>query len=207
MPAGVPLAGWDTTPSGEDARTDTILRHSPGGPRTPAPAPREGSSPAAAAGRPTPATDAREGHDTASWLHPAEEDPAGQPVEFHDGGTAGMELLPLIQDADCLLLLDAVRGPGDPGTVVELHGDQIPRLLNTSLSPHQVGLLDLLAAARLLGHEPRSVAVVGIVAESCELGVGLSAPVARSIDEAARRAAGILRSWQDAQAAEDMRPV
>lgn len=208
MPAGVPVAGWaDPTSQGNIARGDNAQAATAQSARWEERYPREEFSPAAAAGRPTPAVDARQGHDTASWMHPttpaanstttsAEHPPALADVTFHDGGTAGMELLPLIQDADCLLLLDAVQGPGAPGTVVELHGDQIPRLLNTSLSPHQVGLLDLLAAARLLGHEPEQVAVVGVVAESCELGVGLSDCVARNIDAAAERAAAIVRTWQ-----------
>ena len=86
-----------------------------------------------------------------------------QHLEFVDGGTSGMELLPTIQDAESLLVLDALAptAHSNPGDVVTLIGDQIPRLLNSKLSPHQVGLLDLLSAARLLGTEPRRVAVVG----------------------------------------------
>lgn len=116
-------------------------------------------------------------------------------IRYIDGGTAGMELLPIVQEAEHLLVLDALAGPGEPGSVVTLYGDQIPRLLDAKLSPHQVGLLDLLSAARLLGGEPQDVAVVGIVAQRCELGVGLSEPVTSALPEAARAARRVVDKW------------
>jgi len=115
-------------------------------------------------------------------------------VEFVDGGTGGMELLPVVQDATRLLIVDAVAGD-TPGKVVEFEGDQIPRLLAAKLSPHQVGLLDVFAAARLLGREPSDVKVVGVVPESVELRLGLSAPVAAGVPLAADRAASVVASW------------
>lgn len=105
-------------------------------------------------------------------------------VQYIDGGTSGMELLPLIQDAENLIILDALAGPGEPGDIVTLVGDQIPRLLNSKLSPHQVGLLDLLSAARLLGREPSRVGVVGIVVNGTDLKVGMSPEVLAAIPAA-----------------------
>lgn len=118
-------------------------------------------------------------------------------VEYIDGGTSGMELLPLIQDAQDLLILDALAGPGEVGDVVTLEGDQIPRLLNSKLSPHQVGLLDLLSAARLLGREPERVAVVGIVVADTDLRVGMTPAVAEAIPEAMVAAQQVINHWLD----------
>lgn len=115
-------------------------------------------------------------------------------VNYIDGGTSGMEILPDIQDADYLLVLDGLKA-GEPGSVHTLVGDQIPRLLSQHLSPHQVGLLDLLSAARLLGKEPREVAVVGVVAADLELKVGLSELAKAGIDEAVEQAEGVLKGW------------
>ena len=111
-------------------------------------------------------------------------------LEFVDGGTSGMELLPTIQDAESLLVLDALAptAHSNPGDVVTLIGDQIPRLLNSKLSPHQVGLLDLLSAAR-------RVAVVGVVAESTELHVGLTPTVTRALPGAVAEARTLLDEW------------
>jgi len=123
-------------------------------------------------------------------------------VEFVDGGVGGLELLPTVQDARRLLILDAVAGEV-PGEVCELTGDQIPRLLAAKLSPHQVGLLDVLTAARLLGQEPEAVAVVGIVPESVELGLGLAPVVAVSFPEAVARAVAVVEGWLAEESSEN----
>lgn len=116
-------------------------------------------------------------------------------IRFVDGGTSGMELLPLIQDSENLIILDALAGPGETGSVVTLVGDQIPRLLNSKLSPHQVGLLDLLSAARLLGREPAQVGVVGIVVGGTDLHVGMSPEVVAAIPKAAQSAQELINQW------------
>lgn len=115
-------------------------------------------------------------------------------VNYIHGGTSGMEILPDIQDADYLLILDGLK-QGAPGDVAVLEGDQIPRLLRQQLSPHQVGLLDLLSAARLLGTEPEHVAVVGVTAKDIEFRTTLSSEVSGAIVEAVRHAQNILRRW------------
>ena len=115
-------------------------------------------------------------------------------VNYVDGGTGGMELLPVVQDAGRLLVLDAVAGPM-PGAVARLGGDQVPRMLSSALSPHQVGLLDVFTAARLLGREPERIEVVGVTPESVELGLDLSAPVSAALTEATAQACAILDEW------------
>ena len=115
-------------------------------------------------------------------------------IEYVDGGTYGMELLPVLQSARRLLILDAVSGT-TPGEVVELPGDQIPRLLATKLSPHQLGLLDIFAAARLLGTEPEEVTVVGIVPEFVDVQVGLTPAIAASLPAATAKAISVLKQW------------
>lgn len=116
---------------------------------------------------------------------------------YVDGGTSGMEVLPDVEDADWLIVLDALAGPGAPGTIHTLIGDQIPRLLQSKLSPHQVGLLDLLSVARLGGNEPTRVAVVGIVAETVTLNVGLSATAESALTSAAETARDLVQEWLD----------
>lgn len=118
----------------------------------------------------------------------------GQDVELVDGGTIGLSLLPIVLDAESLLVLDAVAGPSE-GTVVKLSGDQLPRLLRTKLSPHQVGLLDVLASARLLGQEPSRIAVVGVVPAYVDMHVGLSSKVAAALPQALELAQRVLRDW------------
>jgi hydrogenase maturation protease len=116
------------------------------------------------------------------------------PVEYVDGGIGGLDLLPVVGDAARLLILDAVAG-GQPGEVLRLDGDQLPRLLAAKLSPHEVGLLDVFAAARLLGCEPAEVTVVGVVPAVIDLGVRLSPLVRAALPRAVALAAAVLDDW------------
>jgi hydrogenase maturation protease len=115
-------------------------------------------------------------------------------VQYVDGGAGGMELVMVVEDCDRLLVLDAVAGT-PPGEVVTLRGDQVPRMLASKLSPHQVGLLDVFAAVRLLGREPSEVEVVGVTPAEVELRLGLTPPVAAALDGAVARAAQVLDRW------------
>lgn len=127
-------------------------------------------------------------------LHRLEEARPDSRIGYVEGAVGGMELLPVFQEASRLLILDAVAGE-IPGTVMRIAGDQVPRLLAAKLSPHQVGLLDLFAAARMLGTEPGVVEVVGIVPQSVELGLELSEPVAAAMAQAEATACSVLDGW------------
>lgn len=114
-----------------------------------------------------------------------------------EGGTNGMELVPVVQEAERLLILDSIApGKGrQPGQALHMSGDHVPRLLSMKMSPHQVGLLDVLSSARLTGKEPAVLEVVGVVSEKVDLQLGLTATAASGIKPAVGYAAQILDSW------------
>lgn len=114
-----------------------------------------------------------------------------------EGGTGGMELVPVVQESEQLLILDSVA-PGNgrtPGQALHLSGDHVPRLLSMKMSPHQVGLLDILTSARLTGKEPRVLEVVGVVSENVDLHLGLTESAREGIPRAVELAAEVLDSW------------
>lgn len=114
-----------------------------------------------------------------------------------EGGTNGMELVPVVQEAERLLILDSVA-PGNgrqPGQALRMSGDHVPRLLSMKMSPHQVGLLDVLSSARLTGKEPAVLEVVGVVSEKVDLNLGLTPTAAAGIEPAAALAAEVLDLW------------
>jgi hydrogenase maturation protease len=98
-----------------------------------------------------------------------------------DGGTLGLSLLPYLENAGVAILVDAIRADAAPGTFVRLEGDDVPPAVATRLSPHQVGVADLLDGARWLDRYPRRVILLGVVPASMELGVGLSHEVAPAL--------------------------
>jgi hydrogenase maturation protease len=98
-------------------------------------------------------------------------------VQVFDGGTLGLSLLPYVDAADAVILVDAVRADAAPGTCVRLDGDDVGSAVATRLSPHQIGVADLLDGARWLDRTPRRLTLLGIVPESMGLAVGLTPKV------------------------------
>ncbi len=94
-----------------------------------------------------------------------------------DGGTLGLSLLPIIEDSDQVLIIDAIRMDAPPGTLIFLEGNSVLPAVRLRLSVHQVGVADLLDAAKIRGKLPASLLLLGIVPSSIELGYELSAPV------------------------------
>ncbi len=116
-------------------------------------------------------------------------------VEILDGGTLGLDLLPYVEAANRLLIVDAVQMDALPGTVVRLEGEEVPAVLSLKYSPHQVGLSDLLAAARLLGRSPPEVVLWGIQPASLEVGLELSPTVAAQAETLLRNVLAELQRW------------
>ena len=119
--------------------------------------------------------------------------PAG--VEAVDGGIWGMKLLPQIEQAGRLLLLDAVNAGLPPGTPVVLERAELPRYFALKLSPHQIDLREVLALAELRGTLPPEVVALGAQPERLELATELSAPLAARVGEIAALAAARLERW------------
>ncbi len=130
----------------------------------------------------------------AEWLKRKFDFP--QDVTIVEGGTLGLDLLPCLVGVERLLLVDAVKLGKRPGEIVRLEGDEIPRALALKVSPHQVGVADLLASARLSGYEPSSVVLWGMEPKWLEPGLGFSQTVARALPSLVDEVLGELRRWK-----------
>lgn len=119
--------------------------------------------------------------------------PAG--VTVLDGGTLGLDLLPFLEDLTHLLIIDAMATGGPPGTIARLTGDDIPVAFETKLSPHQMGLKDLLAVSILQGHVTPETVLLGIQPEAIELGVELSPSVEAKLQTLVEMSLRELESW------------
>jgi hydrogenase maturation protease len=110
-------------------------------------------------------------------------------VELLDGGTTGMGLLDDISGRQHLLVLDAVQTGEPPGMLVKLAGDEVPVYFGMRISPHQLGLSDVLATLELSGEQPAGVTVLGLVPESLEMCLELSDLVKDRLDSLVEAAA------------------
>ena len=116
-------------------------------------------------------------------------------VELVDGGTWGLSLVPVIEDAERLLLVDAIAAHREPGTIIRLSRASLPIYLSRKLSPHQVDMRDALAVVELRGLMPNEIIAIGVQPDVVELGVELSAPVAAQLDALVRAVVKQLEDW------------
>lgn len=97
-------------------------------------------------------------------------------VEFVDGGTAGYGLIPMIEGADRLIVVDAVDARAKPGTIYRFTPEDVAsdkKKPMTRFSLHEVGLIEALELARLVGNECETI-LFGIQPKSLEWGMELT---------------------------------
>ena len=96
-------------------------------------------------------------------------------VEVVDGGTQGHTLLTFVEEADRLLILDAVDFGQAPGTLTQREDEDIPAwLCGRKISPHQNSFSEVLALAQLRGRLPAHMVLIGVHPAAMELGGALS---------------------------------
>jgi hydrogenase maturation protease len=116
-------------------------------------------------------------------------------VDFLDGGTLGLNLLPFIEEASSLLILDAVDFGAQPGTTIELTGDSIPRFTGIKLSEHQVTLQEVLGLAQIRGRLPDRMMLIGMQPADLGTGASLSPTAAGALAEMLAKAEAVLQEW------------
>jgi len=113
-------------------------------------------------------------------------------VEFLDGGTSGMALIDQISGRKHLLVLDAVQTGDPPGTLVKMSDQDVPVYFGLRVTPHQLGLSDVLASLNLTDEQPGSVTVIGLVPQSLEMSLDLTDHIRHSLDYLVEAAASEL---------------
>ncbi len=104
-------------------------------------------------------------------------------VELLDGGTAGIMLAPFMEDKDILFVLDVVNLDAKPGSIHQFSNDDVcSGNIQTRMSPHQVGLLEILDLCRLRGQAPARVEMITVVPEDLSTKIGLSPRLADAVD-------------------------
>ncbi|MBI4690298.1 MAG: HyaD/HybD family hydrogenase maturation endopeptidase [Nitrospirae bacterium] len=95
-------------------------------------------------------------------------------VRLIDGGTMGLDLLPFIEGKDKVLIIDAADFKEKAGTIKSIEGNNIPAFLNTKFSVHQIGLPDMLFAAKLMGITPTEMCLIGMQPQEIDTGLEMS---------------------------------
>ncbi len=107
-------------------------------------------------------------------------------VRLYDAGLAASDVIGSLHPNDPLIVIDALRGGGEPGSVYEtdIEGLAAPAgSPSTGLSLHEISVLPTLQMESMTGRTFRDVTVFGVEPDAVEWGAPISAPVARAIDK------------------------
>jgi hydrogenase maturation protease len=98
-------------------------------------------------------------------------------VELIDGGTMGLDLLGYLDDKTHLFIVDAILSTQPPGSVIIEKLLDPPAYFRQKISPHQIGISELLAVAAMQDCLPPAITLFGIVPLDLATGLDLSPEV------------------------------
>ncbi|MBI5321886.1 HyaD/HybD family hydrogenase maturation endopeptidase [Bradyrhizobium sp.] len=118
-------------------------------------------------------------------------------VTILDGGTQGLYLVNFLEEADCLIVFDAIDYGLTPGQLKVVRDEEVPRFTGAKkMSLHQTGFQEVISAADLLGRCPKHLVLIGCQPLDLEdWGGPLTPPVRDQIAPAIEFACEILRQW------------
>lgn len=102
-------------------------------------------------------------------------------VQIVEGGTDGFGLMHVLLEADRVILVDAVKGGGPPGSIYRFEVADcppFPDIFKTSV--HQISILEVINLSGLIGSTPPTT-IIGVEPECLEMGMDLSPEIEAKI--------------------------
>lgn len=105
----------------------------------------------------------------------------GEGIELVDGGTSLLDFIPQAEDVSKLIIVDAVKLGGKPGTTYKICvDDSLLKGAKGITSLHQLGVVETLAIAQKMGKLPHTV-IIGIEPKEISYGLELSPEIEREM--------------------------
>jgi len=117
--------------------------------------------------------------------HALQEMPLEEGVEVIDGGTSP-DIIPLVEGADKLIVVDAARGGEEPGTIYRFNLENIAAESTSLISAHQISFVENLKLMKELGIEPGEVVIIGVEPKEMDWGLEPSPELQERIPEIVR---------------------
>jgi hydrogenase maturation protease len=115
-------------------------------------------------------------------------------VEIQDIGTAGIYMAPFLEECDPVFVIDVVDIEGEPGSFHFFGIDDVKAgNFQMRMSPHQLGLLEILEVCKLRGAAPENVEFFTVIPKVLEESIELSDEVDQRKVEVAEMILGKLK--------------
>ncbi len=116
-------------------------------------------------------------------------------VEILDGGTGAFFLLPHLEKADYLIIVDAIKAGHKPGTLLIENLENLPQDTLEKISLHEISFPDLLRILELKGKKFEKIILAGLEAKTLDVGTELSQEVKEGLPLLKEKILSILREW------------
>ncbi len=109
-------------------------------------------------------------------------------VQIVEAGTPGLQLLDIWEEAEQVIIVDAVRS-GEPVGMIHWFDDSfLPPREIMPLSSHGINVIDAIALGKLMGRIPQEIRILGVEILSSEpYNEGLTPQVASAVPQAIQR--------------------
>lgn len=118
-------------------------------------------------------------------------------IEIVEGITDGMKLLGPVEEADYLIIIDAINADKEGGSIITLVDEEIPAYFGIKMSIHQIGFQEVLNAARFRDNLPEKMILIGVQPSSLELGLELSDVVRSKIPKVVELVTNQIKLWSE----------
>ncbi len=109
--------------------------------------------------------------------------PLPENIELMDGGTAGHDLIALMEGRDKIVIVDALKAQGNPGEIYRFKPEQA-KTTRMNYSLHEIGIMEVIRDLNILGENPE-IEFVGIIPEDITtMDITISNAVRESIPRA-----------------------
>lgn len=104
-------------------------------------------------------------------------------VEVYEGGTDGFRLMSVVTGADRLIVVDAVKGGGEPGSIYRFDVKDVPSMPDSyKTSVHQIGILEVIHFSEFVGKgKTPEATIIGVEPKSLEMSMELTPEVAAKV--------------------------
>lgn len=117
-------------------------------------------------------------------------------LRVQEAAVPGLELIDLLAGADYAMLVDAVQSGAAPGTLHLVKPEQVVSYESGSNSAHGWGVAETIALAREVRYSlPEQIAILGIEAQSFEVGAPMTPAVRASLAKAAEMLEERIQWW------------
>jgi len=103
-------------------------------------------------------------------------------VELVDGGTSTLDILPLLKEADKIIVVDAMQARGEPGSIYRCRPQDLIPSEDAPMSLHHIDFVQALKMAQLLGDDLESRTIIfGVEPQEIGWEIGLTPPLAEKM--------------------------